>query len=93
MRNKRHVELFTEHAERFTSDVAAKALTHDGSTRLVQHVRNARRSPNQYGVSLSKSHRESPRKIDAAVCAVGARMMWRLYLASDDKPQRSGKVW
>jgi hypothetical protein len=38
---------------------------------------NARRRPNKYGVGIGKEHRESRRKIDLAVCAVGARMRWR----------------
>lgn len=92
MRNPRHVQLFTEHAERFTSDVTDGTLTHDGAAMLLQHVRNAKRRPNKWGVSLGKDHRESPRKIDAAVCAVGARMMWRIYSTSGAK-KRSGKVW
>lgn len=92
MRNPRHIQAFTEHAERFTTDVGERALRHDRSARLVQHVRNARRRPNRWGVSLGKEHRESPKKIDAAVCAVGARMMWRIYQKSDVK-RRSGKVW
>lgn len=93
MRNPRHVQLFTDAAERFTTDVAAGTLTHDKGALLVQHVRNARRRPNKWGISLGKDHRESPRKVDAAVCAVGARMMWRQYLQADMKKKRSGKVW
>lgn len=92
MRNARHVEFFTEAAERFTTDVAAGTLRHDANPLLVQHVRNARRRPNKWGVSLGKEHRESMRKVDAAVCAVGARMMWRLAQTRETK-QRRGKVW
>lgn len=93
MRNPRHVQLFTDAAERFTTDVTAGTLTHDKGALLVQHVRNARRRPNKWGISLGKDHRESPRKVDAAVCAVGARMMWRQFLQADTKKKRSGKVW
>jgi phage terminase large subunit-like protein len=42
-------------------------------------VKNARRAPGKYGIGLMKEHRESARKIDLAVAAVGARMLWRLY--------------
>jgi hypothetical protein len=93
MRNPANVQTFTEHAERFTSDVTDRRLTHDGGALLVQHVRNARRRPGKYGVSLGKEHRESPRKIDAAVCAVGARMMRHIAAQSDTKKKRSGRVW
>jgi hypothetical protein len=43
---------------------------------------NARRAPNRYGVSLRKDNRESAKKIDLAVCAAGARMLWRLVVLS-----------
>lgn len=93
MRYPRHQETFVEHAERFTSDVRAGTLTHDGAERLKQHVKNARRRPNKYGVSLGKEHRESARKVDAAVCAVGARMMWRLAKVQPAQEQHDGGWW
>jgi hypothetical protein len=94
MRSKEHLSLFTGAAERFIAEVAAKRFTHDGDIRLRQHVRNARRRPNNYGVGLGKEHRESARKVDLAVCAVGARMVRRLWQNKDTSTkQRSGKVW
>jgi len=94
MRSKEHTNLFTQAAERFLAEVVAGGFTHDGDIRLRQHVRNARRRPNDYGVSLGKAHRESPRKVDLAVCAVGARMVRRLLLNKDTSTkQRSGRVW
>ena len=93
MRWPTHQATFVEHAERFTSDVKAQGLTHDGAERLKQHVKNARRRPNKYGVSLGKEHRESSRKIDAAVCAVGVRMMWRLAKAQPTKETHNGGWW
>jgi|LULL01.1.fsa_nt_gb hypothetical protein len=94
MRMPRHVSLFVEHAERFTSDVSEQTLTHDGSARLREHAHNARRRPSKFGVSLGKEHRESARKIDAAVCAVGARMMWRLWqMTRKETVTHTGEVW
>jgi len=94
MRSREHLNLFTGAAERFVAEVAAQRFSHDGDMRLRQHVRNARRRPNDYGVSLGKEHRESARKVDLAVCAVGARMLRRLYQNKDTSTkQRSGKVW
>lgn len=78
MRSPEHVKLFTQAAERFLSDVEGGTVPHDGAVALATHIKNARRRPNQYGVSIGKEHRESARKIDLAVCAVGARMLWRL---------------
>jgi hypothetical protein len=94
MRSREHVNLFTGAAERFIAEMTAGRFTHDGDIRLRQHVRNARRRPNDYGVSLGKEHRESARKVDLAVCAVGARMLRRLYQNKDTSTKaRSGKVW
>lgn len=95
MRNKRNLGTFTEHAERFVTDVVNESFAHDGTERLRQHVRNARRRPNAFGVGLGKEHRESARKVDAAVCAVGARMMLRLFhaRAKSEEAPRSGEVW
>lgn len=86
MRSLQHQKLFVDAAERFTSDVEDATLRHDGHEILRQHVRNARRRPGRFGIGLGKEHRESARKIDAAVCAVGARMMWRMWLATP-KPE------
>lgn len=92
-----HVKEFTEAAARCLVDIKDRAVPHDGDTRLQRHVLNARRSPNKYGVSITKEGRESPRKIDFAVCLIGARKAWRDLLASSAwakrKPNRTGKVW
>jgi hypothetical protein len=41
-------------------------------------MKNARRREGRYGVTVGKEHRSSSRKVDLAVCAIGARMLWRL---------------
>lgn len=76
MRNLLHQKEFVEAAMRFTTDVANGELSQDGSELLRQHVENAKRRPGKFGVGLGKKHRESAAKVDAAVCAVGARLMW-----------------
>lgn len=89
---------FTEACKRSDIDIQEKSLTHDGDSRLQRHVLNARRRPNRFGVSIGKEGRGSPKKIDLAVCAIGARMVRRLVLASPDwakrqkKRQRTGRV-
>lgn len=106
MTSPARVEQFTAAAERCVSDIeetakavrldplATRLLTHDGDGRLKGHARNAKRYPNRYGVSLWKGHRESKRKVDLAVCMVGARMLRRLVLNNPNrKRKRSGKVW
>ena len=88
---------FTEAAERTLVDINDRAIPHNGDPRLQRHVLNARRAPNRYGVSISKSGRESPHKIDFAVCLIGARKAWRDLQASPAwskrKSTRTGRVW
>ncbi|RTL03904.1 MAG: terminase [Acidimicrobiia bacterium] len=105
MASPERTKQFTLGAERFVAEIEdaalcvlegrreARQLTYDGHPAMVRHLRNARRHPNRYGVSLAKEHRESSRKIDLAVCAVGARLLRRQVLnaAPADKP-RSGVV-
>ena len=97
MRSFAHQKTFTEAAMDFVADVQADdmvALTHDGAPSLSKHVKNVRRRPNKWGVGMGKAHRESSRKIDAAVCAVGARMARTAYLnAVATEKRRTGKVY
>lgn len=91
------IKEFTEAAERTLVDVKDQHVPHDGDPRLQRHMLNARRAPNKYGVSISKTGRESPHKIDFAVCLIGARKAWRDLLAStawtNRKPKRTGKAY
>lgn len=85
---------FVAAAEQFVEDMENGDLWHDGHPELARHVKNAKRFPTQHGVSLMKDGPESPRKIDLAVCAVGARMVRTLVLNLAGKrrgPQ--GTVW
>ena len=52
--------------------VVDQVLTHDGDSRRARHVSNAVLREDSRGARLSKEHRDSPRKIDAAVAAVMA---------------------
>ena len=90
MTSPERLRLFTIAAERFTAELADGAITHDAHPALVAHLKYARRAPNRYGVSLAKQHRESPRKVDLAVCAVGARMLREVVL--NGPRRRSGIV-
>lgn len=75
-------------AERFADAVLEGTVSHDGHPTLRAHVHNARRRPNPWGVSLGKEHRESSRKVDAAVSAVLALLCRRDYLALPDSKKR-----
>jgi hypothetical protein len=75
------LRLFTEQAELTAAEIdEEQTLTHDGHPILRSHVFNARRRPNQWGVSLSKVTRDSSKLVDSAVAMVGARLGRRLVL-------------
>jgi phage terminase large subunit-like protein len=51
--------------ERLMSAIEEGKLRHAGDMTLRRHVLNARRRPNQYGLSFAKSTRDSSHKVDA----------------------------
>ncbi len=61
---------------------------HDGHPLVRQHFHNARRRPNQWGVSVGKEHRESARKVDGVFSTQLAGTARRLVLL---KRGRRGK--
>jgi len=71
-------------------DPPARLVIFKTSAVLIEHMRNAKRAPGKFGISMRKEHRESARKIDLAVCLVGARMLRRLYLLSRNKQGTPG---
>lgn len=77
----------------------APTFHHDGHPMLVEHLRNAKAVAAKNGrTSIAKEHRSSQRKIDLAVCAVGARMLRRLLLNAPQEEQRAatkqaGMAW
>ena len=75
-------------------------LRHDGHPALESHLKNARRNPMSLpggvtGVSVRKEHRESARKIDLAVCLIGARMLRRIVLnvGLEEEVSVGGMAW
>lgn len=77
--------------ERTHSDVVSGELVHTGHRTLRRHVLNARRRPGRYGVGIGKESKGSPRKIDAAVAAVLARLARRDLIATGALTNRTGK--
>jgi hypothetical protein len=95
---------FVAAAERFIGELEHKndieefepQFKIDGHPALVRHMSNAKIYPHPkgYGDSLFKGARESDKKIDLAVCAVGARMLRRLVLNREEQEEeRTGEVW
>ncbi|MFJ5785333.1 terminase [Streptomyces hydrogenans] len=89
MRNRRNQETFTDAVKRTHEDVLQRTLLHNGHKVMRTHVINARRRTNEWGITIGKEHRESPKKIDLAVCVVGARMLRRMVLNSPKNQKRS----
>ncbi|MGX1738554.1 terminase TerL endonuclease subunit [Corynebacterium flavescens] len=84
---------FTMACELVEREIQEHSFTHDGSALLSDHVRNARRYENRYGISIKKETKNSAKKIDAAVCMIGARMARRLVLENkDEKSDWSGEA-
>ncbi|MHC9858578.1 hypothetical protein ABMV07_04275 [Corynebacterium belfantii] len=57
-------------------------------------MHNARRYEGRYGITVRKESKTSARKIDACVCMIGARMVWRLAKTDQNKkPQYTGEAF
>ena len=68
---------------RFYQLVVDGELTHDGSSALARHVANAILREDSRGARLSKEHKDSPRRIDAAVAARDGRASGAAELAGE----------
>lgn len=85
MTHRENLQRFVDHVKVVTAEVRAEEFTIDPDARLRSHLLAAKRFPSKVGVSIAKEHRESKKKIDLAVCLVGARMVRRIYLNSRKK--------
>jgi len=80
-------------AELAEAEIREGAFTHDGDARTSAHVRNARRHEGRYGVSVKKETPNSADKIDACVCVIGVRMVYRLVLNGKTVKQRTNEAF
>jgi hypothetical protein len=88
-----HATEFARAAEACEAEITEGEFTHDGNSAVARHIANARRRPHKTYVSIAKESPDSPRKIDAAVCVIGARMVRRLVMGSGKRrKKRSGKA-
>lgn len=71
-------QVFQPAVTQLAEELEAGTAIHHGGKALRLHMKNARRREGKFGVTIGKEHRSSKRKVDLAVCAVGARMLWRL---------------
>ena len=95
-------DLFAQAARRFVEELETKndieeiepTFTIDGHPLLVAHLSNARRRVTKWGESLGKAGHNSSKKIDAAVCAVGARMLRRVALnVQPEEEETPARFW
>lgn len=86
-----HGYQFAEAAEMCHAEIQDGGFTHDGNWDTSRHVGNARVFETRGRFSIKKESPKSPNKIDAAVCVIGARMVYRFVKASDEYEKRSRK--
>jgi hypothetical protein len=89
MTSRKRQQEFVLAAQRVQKEFEDHLVTFDGHPALRQHLKHARYNP--FTGSIAKEHRESAKKIDLAVCFIGARMLRRVLLNSPPK-KRSGVV-
>jgi len=83
--------LFQPAVTQLSEDLEAGIALHHGGGHLRRHMKAAQRREGQYGVVLGKE--SASRKIDLAVCFVGARMLWRIVrLAQKSGTPGRGRV-
>lgn len=87
-----HVADFGEACEVTEAEISEGTFTHDGDSAVARHVGNAKRRPRAGRVGIGKESPDSPNKIDAAVCVVGARMARRIVLKSKQWQKRQRRV-
>jgi hypothetical protein len=80
-----HAYEFAKATEACHADILEGAFTHDGHPAVARHIINAKRRPYRDAIAIGKESPASPRKIDAAVCVIGARMVRRIVLGNDGR--------
>lgn len=79
-----HGYQFAEAVETALAEIEEGVFSHDGNADLSQHVANARVFEFRGLWSIRKESPASKKKIDLAVCMVGARMLYRRVLMSQE---------
>jgi hypothetical protein len=84
-------QLFQPAVTQAADDLRDGQAPYCDSAVLRRHMKNARRREGRFGITLGKESRSSARKIDLAVCFVGARMLWRLVRLAQQGKGAPGK--
>ena len=91
-----HGAVFSEAVVRIQDEFDSRAVVWDGHPGLRSHLRNARTFMGKYGMIIRKPGRGSSKKIDAAVCFIGARMLARIVQNRPEKEEtgpQAGPAW
>ena len=85
---------FVTAAQKTVEDFESLDVPIDGHPALVAHLTNAQeREDEKNGITLGKESRYSQRKIDLAVCLVGARMLARVVKLGGHDEDPVGEFW
>ena len=86
-----HSRDFALAAELVETEIADGVFAHDDNAVTARHVGNARRYETQWNgaISVKKETPNSAAKIDACVCVIGARMIYRMALAGTQAEEPS----
>ena len=93
MTDPSHQKTFSEAVVRTADEFDMREVVWDGHPTMRIHLRNARRAMTPAGLSIRKPGRGSARKIDLAVCFVGARMLRRLMQNKGIEQTSEKDVW
>ena len=85
-------QLFQPAVSQAAEDLKAGVALHHGGSALRRHMKNARLREGRYGATVGKEHRSSSRKVDLAVCFIGARMLYRLVSLKKTTGTGKGRV-
>jgi hypothetical protein len=75
-------QLFQPAVTQASEELEAGQAPYRTSAVLRRHMKNARLREGRFGNTIGKENRSSTRKVDLAVCFVGARMLWRIIRLS-----------
>lgn len=86
---------FAVASEECRAEIENKSFRHDGNWDTSRHIGNCRETERRGFITVRKESPKSPNKIDAAVCVIGARMVYRSVLNSPQWEQYtdSGGDW
>ncbi|GLE59546.1 hypothetical protein NJBCHELONAE_48590 [Mycobacteroides chelonae] len=89
-----HSREFALAAELVEAEIRERAFLHDGDSVTERHICNARRVDTRWdAVTIGKETPNSPNKIDAAVCVIGARMLYKVAMANAPEPDEPSEAY